>query len=124
SVHVDVAVAPVDDVEVRQITLHNETDRPRRLSVISAGRPVLLDAGQAPSHPAFSSMFVESEALPELDGVLFNRRPQSPDVEAPVLVHRLVREGAAVTFAGYETERGSFFGRCSTWETPASLVGG
>ena len=27
SVHVDVAVAPADDVEVRQITLHNETDR-------------------------------------------------------------------------------------------------
>ena len=124
SVHLDVAVAPVDDVEVRQITLHNETDRPRRLSVVSAGRPVLLDAGQAPSHPAFSSMFVESEALPELDGILFNRRPQSPDAEAPVLVHRLVREGAAVTFTGYETERGAFFGRCSTWETPASLVGG
>jgi cyclic beta-1,2-glucan synthetase len=124
SVHVDVAVAPVDDVEVRQITLHNETDRSRRLTVTSAGRPVLLDAGQAPSHPAFSSMFVESEALPELEAIVFNRRPQSPDAEAPVLVHRLVREGAAVTFAGYETDRGIFFGRCSTWETPASLLGG
>jgi cyclic beta-1,2-glucan synthetase len=124
SVHVDVAVAPVDDVEVRQITLHNETDRPRRLSVSSAGRPVLIDARQAPSHPAFSSMFVESEALPELEAILFHRRPQSPDEEAPVLVHRLVREGAAVTFAGYETDRGAFFGRCSTWEAPESLVAG
>jgi cyclic beta-1,2-glucan synthetase len=124
SVHVDVGVSPVDDVEVRKITLHNETDRSRRLSVVSAGRPVLLPAREAPSHPAFSSMFVESEALPELEAILFHRRPQSPDAESPVLVHRLVREGTAVTFAGYETDRGAFFGRCSTWETPESLLAG
>jgi len=41
SVHVDVAVAASDDVEVRQVTLHNETDRPRHVSLTSAARPVL-----------------------------------------------------------------------------------
>jgi cyclic beta-1,2-glucan synthetase len=124
SVHVDVAVAPADDVEVRQITLHNETDRPRSLTVTSAGRPVLLDERQAPVHPAFSSMFIESELVPELEAILFDRRPQSADAEGPVLVHRLVRESVAVTFGGYETERGAFFGRGGSWEAPASLVGG
>ncbi|HWU86448.1 MAG TPA: glucoamylase family protein, partial [Kofleriaceae bacterium] len=75
SVHVEVAVAPADDVEVRHVTLHNETDRPRRIAVTSAGRPVLLDARQAPVHPAFAGLFVESERLADLDAVVLMRRP-------------------------------------------------
>jgi cyclic beta-1,2-glucan synthetase len=122
SAHVDVAIAAADDVEVRQVTLHNETGRVRRLTVTSAGRPVLVDARQAPAHPAFSSMFVESERVVDLDGLLFVRRPQSSKEEPAVLVHRLVREGGAVTFAGYETDRGAFFGRCRSPDAPLSLA--
>jgi cyclic beta-1,2-glucan synthetase len=122
SVHVDVAVAPGDDVEVRQITLHNETDRTRRLAVTSAGEPVLLPASQAASHPAFARLFVESEFLPDLDALFFARRPQGTTDDRAVLVHRLVREGAAVTFAGYETDRAAFFGRCLNARAPKALA--
>jgi cyclic beta-1,2-glucan synthetase len=122
SVHVDVAVAAADDVEVRQITLHNETDRPRRLTVTSAGRPVLVAQREAPVHPAFSSMFVVSEALTELDALMFARRHKSPEETPVVLVHRLVREGAAVSFAGYETDRAAFYGRCASLRAPAALA--
>src|ERR1019366_7324723 len=106
------------DVEVRQITLHNETDRTRRLAVTSAGEPVLLPASQAASHPAFARLFVESEFLPDLDALFFARRPQGTTDDRAVLVHRLVREGAAVTFAGYETDRAAFFGRCLNARAP------
>ncbi len=122
SIHVDVAVAPADDVEVRKITLHNESDRPRRLSVTSAGRPVLLDAREAPVHPAFSSMFVQSEYLPDLAALRFTRRPQSSAEPPVLLVHRLVHEGGAVSFAGYETDRSAFYGRCGTSAAPAALT--
>ncbi|HEX7477198.1 MAG TPA: glucoamylase family protein [Polyangiales bacterium] len=122
SVHVDITVAPADDVEVRQITLHNETDSVRRLTVTSAGRPVLLPARQAATHPAFSSMFVESERVAELDALLFARRPQSAAEEPAVLVHRLVREGASTGFAGFETDRMAFFGRAGNSEAPGSLL--
>ncbi|HEY0986841.1 MAG TPA: glucoamylase family protein, partial [Kofleriaceae bacterium] len=122
SVHVDVAVAAADDVEVRQITLRNETDRPRRLTVTSAGRPVLVAQREAPVHPAFSSMFVVSEALAELDAVMFARRHKSADETPVVLVHRLVREGGAVSFAGYETDRAAFYGRCANLRAPAALA--
>ena len=121
SVHVDVAVAASDDVEVRQVTLHNETDRPRHVSLTSAARPVLLDAKQASSHPAFSSMFVVSEQVSELDGVLFARRRQSTDEEPCVLLHRLVREGPGVIFGGFETDRVAFFGRGASAEMPQAL---
>ena len=121
SVHVDVAVAAADDVEVREITLHNETNRRRALTLTSSGRPVLLDAKKAAAHPAFSSMFVVSEQVAELDGLLFARRRQSAEEEPVILVHRLVREGADVSFAGYETDRGAFFGRSGSPEAPAAL---
>jgi len=124
SVHVGVAVAAADDAEVRQITLHNETNRSRRLTVTSAARPVLVAAAQAATHPAFSSMFVESERLAELDALVFARRPQTPEEEPAVLVHRLVHEGAAVTFGGFESDRGAFFGRGASTQSPASLVTG
>ncbi len=111
SVHVDVTVAPADDVEVRQITLHNETDRTRRLAVTSAGEPVLLPAAQATTHPAFVGCSSRASTSADLDALLFARRPQAPDDDTAVLVHRLVTEGSAVTFAGYETDRAAFFGR-------------
>jgi cyclic beta-1,2-glucan synthetase len=122
SVHVDIAIAPADDVEVRQITLHNETDRTRHLAVITAGEPVLVPAGQAATHPAFGRMFVESEYVADLDALLFSRRSQAPDDDPAVLVHRLVTEGSAVTFAGYETDRGVFFGRGASARAPKSLT--
>jgi cyclic beta-1,2-glucan synthetase len=124
SVHVDVVVATADDAEVRHVTLHNETNRPRRLTVTSAGRPALFDAKEAPTHPAFSSMFIESERVADLDALLFARRPQTPKEEPAVLVHRLVREGSAVTLAGFESDRGAFFGRPASLEAPLSLVTG
>jgi cyclic beta-1,2-glucan synthetase len=122
SVHVNVAVAPVDDVEVRQIVLHNESGRPRRLTVTTAGRPVLLDARQAPTHPAFSSMFVQSEYLADLNGLLFFRRPQSSEERPAVVVHRLVSERRSVAFAGFETDRGAFYGRSGTRDAPLALA--
>ncbi len=122
SVRVDVAVAPSDDVEVRQITLHNETDQTRLLTMTSAAEPVLLPVKQAGTHPAFGRLFVESEYVAELDGLLFTRRPRAPSDERAVLVHRLVTESAAVTLAGYESDRMAFFGRGESARTPKSLA--
>ncbi len=123
SVHVDVAVAAADDVEVRLVTLHNETARTRHLTLTSAGRPVLFEAARALAHPAFTSMFIESDRVPGLDGLLFARRPQGPTEESAVLVHALVREGPAVSFAGFESDRGAFLGRCTGSEVPQALRG-
>jgi cyclic beta-1,2-glucan synthetase len=124
STHVDVAVAASDDAEVRLITLHNETNRVRRITVTSAGVPVLFDAKQAPTHPAFSGMFVESERVAELESLLFTRRPQTASEEPAVLVHRLVRDEFGVALAGFESDRGAFFGRGASARTPRSLIGG
>ena len=123
SVRVDVAVAPSDDVEVRRITVHNETNRHRRLTLTSVGEPVLLPERDAQNHPAFAKLFIESDVAGELEGILFARRARSPRDEQAVMVHRLVREGSAVTFEGYESDRLAFFGRGGSPRRPAALAG-
>lgn len=122
SVHVAIAVAPADDVELRRITLHNESDRQRQLSLTSAGEPVLLDLADAASHPAFARMFIESEYVAELDALVFTRRPRSDKEGRAVLVHRLVRDAETVKFGGYQTDRADFFGRCRGAHAPRWLT--
>jgi cyclic beta-1,2-glucan synthetase len=119
SVHVDVTIAAADDVEVRQITLHNETDRSRRLVVASASEPALLPVEAVTG--AFSRLFVESEYVPELDGLVFTRRHRALNEERAALVHRLVVEGSRVTPAGFETDRAAFFGRSRDPRVPESM---
>ena len=123
SVHVDVALAWADDVEVRLVTLHNETDRSRRLTVATAAVPVLLAASAAARAPAFARMFVETELVADLNALLIARRLRSPEEKPAVVVHRLVFEGSAVAFSGYETDRGIFFGRQGLPRSPRLLTG-
>ena len=120
SVHVNVTVAAADNVEVRQVTLHNETDRPRRLVVASASEPALLPTEAVTG--AFSRLFVESEFVDDLDALVFTRRQRSLNEERATLVHRLVVEGSRATPVGFETDRAAFFGRSGTARVPKSLL--
>ena len=124
SIRVDVAVGAGDDVEIRQLTIHNETNRPRTLTLTSAARPVLFDPTRAAVHPAFASMFIESEAAPDIDGLVFTRRQQTTEEDPIVMVHRLVREGTSTRFAGTETDRTDFYGRGGNVDEPAALAAG
>ncbi len=122
SAHVDVTVAAVDDVEIRQIRLRNESDQPRRLTITSAGEPALCPAGQVGVHPAFSRMFIESERVADMDALVFTRRTKGPGDDPVVLVHALVREAPAVRLKGFETDRSAFFGRGGGERAPKVLT--
>jgi cyclic beta-1,2-glucan synthetase len=122
SIHVDVTVAPADDVELRQVTIRNETNRHRRLSVTSAGEPALVPTREAAVHPAFSKMFIESDWDAGFDALVFSRRQRDHDEPHVVLVHRLVGDGPGVHFAGYETDRAAFYGRGATEDLPVALA--
>ena len=123
----EIAVAPDDDVEVRRITLHNQGERPRRLTLTSYGEVVMAAPPADQRHPAFNKLFIESEYLPELDALLFRRRPRA-ESEAPVfLAHLALDAGDRQALAGgqagghqkarmtrssaYESDRARFLGR-------------
>jgi cyclic beta-1,2-glucan synthetase len=84
----EVAVAPDDDVEIRLVTLHNQSERPRRLTLTSYGEVVMATPSSDQRHPAFNKLFIESEYLPDLDALLFRRRPRAAS-EAPVFLAHL-----------------------------------
>ncbi len=124
SIRTDIAIGSADDVEVRRITIVNESARPRRISLTSYGEVVLAPASDDLRHPAFSKLFVESRYLPELGGVIFERRRRSPDEHFPVLIHRGVADSAAVAFTGFETDREAFLGRGGSLRRPQGLLWG
>ncbi|MCE9683520.1 GH36-type glycosyl hydrolase domain-containing protein [Halomonas alkalisoli] len=124
AVSMTVSVAPGDDLEIRYITVVNETDRPRHLSLTSCAEVILAPAADHARHPAFSRLFVGSSYLAELQGLLFIRRPLDPAKRSPVLLHRLVCDAPEVTIIGFETDRRVFLGRHGDARRPAALRAG
>jgi cyclic beta-1,2-glucan synthetase len=137
TLHMAVTVAPDEDVEVRRISLTNESDQPRRLRLTTYGEVVLGPAGADLRHQAFGKLFIESEYIAEINALLFRRRPRAATESPAFLAHLLLLEtepgpagqmDVGVTKAGlagatgYESDRARFLGRGGTQRSPAALT--
>ncbi len=120
TVNMQVTIVADDDVEIRQITLINHSDRVRRLRVSSYGEVLL--APQQERHPAFNKLFVQSEYLPDNNMLLFRRRPRA-DEGAIYLGHMLLTTPGTPITGAYEGDRVRFLGRGRTVRTPAIFDG-
>ena len=118
----EVAVAAEDDVEVRQLTLTNHGQETRRLRLTGYGEVVLAPQEADQRHPAFNKLFIESEFLPELNALVFRRRPRASSEEPVFLVHMLVTNSTGRSSFVYETDRARFLGRGGTPRAPRSLT--
>jgi cyclic beta-1,2-glucan synthetase len=118
----EIAVAAEDDVEIRQLEVTNQLDQTRRLSLTSYAEVVLAAQEADVRHPAFGKLFVESESLPELNALIFHRRPQTAGEQPMFLVHMLVANSAARGTVVHETDRARFLGRGGTPRAPRSLT--
>ncbi len=127
SLQMEICIAPDDDVEVRRITLTNESDQHRSLRLTTYGEVVLAPAAADQRHPAFGKLFVESEYLADLNALLFGRRPRSVKEKPQFMIHMLVRpRNVAQGIWGrrsHESDRAAFLGRGHTAQAPAALVG-
>lgn len=117
----EIGVAHGDDVEIRRISIVNESGTERRLRLTSYGEVVLAPALEHERHPTFSKLFVGSEYLPDLQALLFTRRPRKLDDKPPALLQRIVADEAGVEIEGFETDRRSFIGRNGTLRAPQAL---
>ena len=120
SSHTEITVG-ADDIEIRRVTLLNDTDHPRRLMLTSYGEVVLAPQDVDRRHPAFNKIFIESEYLPLENTLLFNRRPRSADEKEIYLAHTLVVEPGHKVTGGYDSDRSRFLGRGRTVRNPISL---
>jgi cyclic beta-1,2-glucan synthetase len=124
SLHMDVAVAANDDVEVRRITLNNETNRIRKLTLTSYGEVVLAQPNEDERHPAFSKLFVHSEMAKSMNALIFERRPRNPHESPPALMHRMIAESDAIKLSSFETDREHFIGRNGNLRSPLGIAEG
>ncbi|WP_417544264.1 GH36-type glycosyl hydrolase domain-containing protein [Marinobacter sp.] len=118
STSLEIVIAPGDDVEIRRVTISNDSDRVREMYVTSYAEIVLAPAASHERHPAFSKLFIHSERLDDQNTLIFERRPRRLDDQPPALLHRLLSTDAAVTPTGFETDRRRFLGRHGDPERP------
>ncbi|MCL5999347.1 MAG: hypothetical protein M1546_25280 [Chloroflexi bacterium] len=124
SSHTEVTVAPEDEVEVRRVTLLNNTDQTRHLRLTSYGEVVLAPQSVDQRHPAFNKLFIESVYIDDLNALLFRRRPRSATEKPIYLLHTLVTEPGRPRTGAYESDRARFIGRGQNLRTPAALARG
>jgi cyclic beta-1,2-glucan synthetase len=124
STQLDVAVSTEDDVEVRRVTVVNQSSRIREIDVTSYAEIVLAAQNDDVAHPAFGKLFLETEYLPDSAALLCHRRPRDPRDPPVWAMHVLSLEGRPQGPVEWETDRARFIGRGRDTHDPAALDGG
>ncbi len=116
----EVCVSPEDDIELRKIALTNYSDRERKIELTSYAEVVLNTQQADMSHPAFSSLFVQTEYVQQHHSVLARRRPRESEDEAMWLVHTIASEDmeGEGNMLQVETDRSNFIGRNRSLQNP------
>ena len=113
--HLEVTIAPDNNVEVRLLSIINHSDRPRTVDATSYAELVLCPQEADLAHPAFQKLFVETEWLPEHNALLARRRPRSRSESSGWAVHMLAIDdtshGMVAGEIQFETDRARFLGR-------------
>jgi cyclic beta-1,2-glucan synthetase len=117
----EVVVSPEHLAEVRRVTLTNHADQACELDVTSYTEPVLAPQGADLAHRAFSSMFLETELLPERGAILVRRRPRAEHEAESWLVQALTPDGEGFGPAELDSARETFLGRAGSLQNPRAM---
>ncbi|HEV8547662.1 MAG TPA: glucoamylase family protein, partial [Polyangiaceae bacterium] len=109
--------------EIRRFTLKNHGAEALELELTTFTELALAPRGADVAHRAFSSMFIETEALPELGAVIAHRRPRSPDEPTLWVAQVLTPEDEGFGELDYDTSRVAFIGRDGSLDRPHALSG-
>ncbi|HEY3932464.1 MAG TPA: glucoamylase family protein, partial [Verrucomicrobiae bacterium] len=119
--HMEIAVSPENDVEVRRITFTNHSDETRSIEVTSYAEIVLNTSAADLAHPAFSNLFIQTQIIPAQNAILCSRRPRASHEKLPWIGHLLLVHGNEVGTVSFETDRAQFIGRGGNLRSPAAL---
>ncbi|MGZ3773900.1 MAG: GH36-type glycosyl hydrolase domain-containing protein [Pseudobdellovibrionaceae bacterium] len=122
--HTQVIVAPEDNVELRQVTIKNRSNKLRIFEITSYVEPVLAPANEDASHPAFSKLFLQTEYLSSKNCLIARRRPRSEKSTEVWGFHCVVSDVKFLSEIQYETDRARFIGRGRDLNNPIALSSG
>jgi cyclic beta-1,2-glucan synthetase len=122
----EIMVSAEDDVEIRRLTLKNTGSRRREIEITSYAEIVLASPAADEAHPAFSNLFVQTEYVPAVNGLIATRRPRSAEDEALWAAHVVAYDSKDDSSSGieFETDRVKFLGRGRSVRAPLSLMEG
>ena len=125
--HLEVAVSPEDNAEIRKVSITNHSENVRIVEITSYFEPVLAARHEDASHPAFSKLFVEVEYNEEQMCLIASRRCRSQEQILQWLVHTMALEsglqdnGLILGDLQYEIGRLKFIGRNRDISNPEAL---
>ena len=119
----EILVSPEDNAEIRRLSITNSGTGPREIELTSYSEVVLAPMATDMAHPAFSNLFIQTEYLQEVRGLVAMRRPRSAD-DAPVWAAHILAGGPHVENIGYETDRARFLGRGHPVRYPVAIMDG
>jgi cyclic beta-1,2-glucan synthetase len=120
----EVMVSPEDDAEVRRVSITNSGTRTREIELTSYFEIALARQPDDLAHPAFATLFVQTEFVPDLGAILATRRRRSADDPLVWAAHLAVVEGENFGDVQFETARARFLGRGQTIRSPAAIAEG
>ncbi len=119
---VTVWVSPEDDIEFRQVELHNLGSQPLSIGLISAFEPTLSEARADEAHPAFANMFLRAHAPPGQQALLFERRPRLSTEPGVHAAHFVVDCADCVEVVHGQTDRQRWLGRNRVGALPLAAM--
>ena len=119
----EICVSPEDDVELRRVTLTNHSSEVRVVELTSYAEVALAPQAADEAHPAFESLFVQTEFVRKSSAVLCTRRARYPEEKPPWMLHLLVVQGGGLGEVSCETDRLRFIGRGGTLANPQAMRG-
>jgi cyclic beta-1,2-glucan synthetase len=120
----EVIVSSEDDAEVRRVSITNNGSRAREIEITSYAEVVLAELAADIAHPAFSNLFVQTEYMPEVRGLIATRRPRLAEEPALWVAHVVTPDRASTGGLEYESDRSRFIGRGRTVRAPAAVFDG
>lgn len=117
----EIVVSPEDDAEIRLLTLANLSKQQRVIELTSYNELALAPHASDAAHPAFNKLFIETEALQDLSGLLAFRRMRAPE-DRPIFAGHVVVSGEpSIQPIQFETDRNRFIGRGRTLLHPIAM---
>ena len=120
--HLEVIVSAEDNAEMRRVSVANYSTRPREIELTSYAEVVLAPRADDLAHPAFSSLFIETEYDARHSALFARRRPRSSQDEAKWGVHVLSTSAETIAGIQFETDRSRFLGRGHTTAEPVAVM--
>lgn len=124
NIHTRIVVSPEDDVEIRRLTLTHRGRQSRFIEITTYTEVVLAPLANDMAHRAFSNLFVQTELLPESEGILCHRRPREETEQCPWLFHMTAIHGATERETSFATDRAYFIGRGQNIATSRAMLDG